>query len=147
MSQSQFWGSHTIKWEHKQTSLETLGTKLERLGSKAEASTKELEQHRGRLRHTRSTGHKHPGHPEASRAAPGHLATSVQINLPLWVTWPQMSRSPRTSQKTAHEFAPNFRSMDLPNHLESWDHKNHRKNAGSKRFGTRLRRKISLWIS
>jgi hypothetical protein len=44
------------KWKHTQTSLETLGTKLESLGSKAEASTKELEQQRGRLRPTGSTG-------------------------------------------------------------------------------------------
>jgi hypothetical protein len=29
--------------------------------------------------------------------------------------------SPGTAQKTAREIAPNFRSKDLPNHLESWD--------------------------
>jgi hypothetical protein len=29
--------------------------------------------------------------------------------------------SPGTVQKTAREIAPNFRSKDLPNHLESWD--------------------------
>jgi hypothetical protein len=52
MSQTQLRGSHTIKWEHTQTSLETLGTKLERLGSKAEANKKALEQQRGRLRPT-----------------------------------------------------------------------------------------------
>jgi hypothetical protein len=70
------------KWEHTQTSLKTLGTKLEMLGSKAKASTKELKQQRGSLRPTGSTGHKCPGHPEASRAAPSHPATSVRVNLP-----------------------------------------------------------------
>jgi hypothetical protein len=48
--------SHTNKRKHTQTSLDTLGTNLERLGSKEEASTKELEQHRRRLRPTGSTG-------------------------------------------------------------------------------------------
>jgi hypothetical protein len=38
---SQLRGSHTNKWKHTQTSLETLGTKLERLRSKAEANTEE----------------------------------------------------------------------------------------------------------
>jgi hypothetical protein len=44
------------KQRHTQTSLDTLGARLERLGSKAEASTKELEQQRRRLRPTGSTG-------------------------------------------------------------------------------------------
>jgi hypothetical protein len=82
MSQSQLQGLHTIKWKHTQISLKTLGTKLESLGSKAEASMKELEQQRGRLRPTGSTDHKCPGHPEASRVVPGHPATCVRVNLP-----------------------------------------------------------------
>jgi hypothetical protein len=55
VSQYQLRGSHTIKREHTKTSLETLGTTLEKLINKAEASKKELEQQRGKLRPTGST--------------------------------------------------------------------------------------------
>jgi hypothetical protein len=102
---------HTRSSRSTQTSLETFETKVETLGSKAEASMKELEQQRGRLRPTGSTGHRRPGHPEPSEP---QLSGSTY---PLQVTRPLLSRSPGTALKTAREFAPKFRSMDLPNHL------------------------------
>jgi hypothetical protein len=65
--------------------------------------------------------HKWPGHPKPSRATPGHPGTSVRVNLPPSGHPTQVTRSPGTAQKTACESASNFRSMDLPKHLESWD--------------------------
>jgi hypothetical protein len=123
ISQSQLRGSHTNKWKHTQTSLETLWTKLERLGSKAEASTKELEQkgegwdklgQPGQVtgspwafqRRSGSPRHKWPGQPTPS-VDPAQVTGSLGI-----------------AKKAAREFAPNFQSIDLPNHLEyleSWD--------------------------
>jgi hypothetical protein len=50
--------SHTNKWKHTQTSLDTLGTNLERLGSKAEANTKELEQSTKKAETYRVNQHK-----------------------------------------------------------------------------------------
>jgi hypothetical protein len=111
--------SHMNKWKHTQTSLDTLGTNLERLGSKAEASTKELEQQRRRLRPTVSTGTSDRVTlclTEPHRDRPG---TSDWVNLPPSGHLAQETGSPGTAQKTAREFTPNFRSMDLPNHLES----------------------------
>jgi hypothetical protein len=119
ISQSQLRGSHTNKWKHTQTSLDTLGTKLERLRSKAGAKTKELEQHRGRQRPTISTSRK--------------VWVTLRKTEPHQVTRPQIPDQPTpsgrqvpffgpgTAQETARELASNFRSMDLPNHLEFRD--------------------------
>jgi hypothetical protein len=89
ISQSRLRGSHTNKRKHTQTSLETLETKHEMLVSKAEASTKELEQKRGRLRPTGSTG------------------TSDRVTLsilePQWVTWAQVSGSTYPLRVTRHK--------------------------------------------
>jgi hypothetical protein len=65
--------------------------------------------------------HKWLGHPEPYRAASSHPSTSDRVNQPPSSHPAQVTRWPRTAQKTAREFAPNFRSMDLPNHLEYWD--------------------------
>jgi hypothetical protein len=110
--------SHTNKWKHTQTSLNTLGTKLERLGSKVEASTKEHERQRRRLRPTGSTStsdrvtlsltepHRVIEHKSLEQPTPfGSPGTSD------WITW--------DNPENCREFAPNFRSKDLPNHLES----------------------------
>jgi hypothetical protein len=86
-------------------------------GSKHErtrATTKKAETYR-------VNWHKWSGHPEPSRATLGHPGTSDWVNLPPSGHPTQVTGPLKTTQKTAREFAPNFRLMDLPNHLESWD--------------------------
>jgi hypothetical protein len=102
--------SRTNKRKNTQSSLDTLATNLERLGSKAEASTKELEQQRRRLRPTGSTGTS--GRVTQSLTEP-HRVTREEVigsTNPLWVTRHKIwitRDSPKNSQRIRPELSIN----------------------------------------
>jgi hypothetical protein len=99
----------------------TLGARLKRLRSKVEANMEEHGPKQGPQTPTRSSG--------------TNLRITLQPTVPYRVIRPLpsddpgsvpghpglTSGSPWTAQKTARETTPNFRSMDLPNHLEFWE--------------------------
>jgi hypothetical protein len=98
ISQLQLRESHANKRKHTQTFLETLGTRLEWLGSKAEASTKELEQQRRRLRPTRSTGTSDLvtlSLTEPHRVTRAQMTGSTYPLQVTWHKWPNHLRQPR----------------------------------------------------